>query len=101
MGSAVEGSLAPVFFEGFLVGFGLWGGSCHFVDLRGVGFVAEESTRGPRREHVQCKLDIDFLRLVLQLQEDITGRCDLLLPFSQFQHHLLSILNDFEMRYYK
>lgn len=83
------------------MGFGLWGGCGHFVGLGGVGFVAEESTRGPRSEHVECKLDIDFLRLVLQLQEDITRRCDLLLPLSQFQHHLRSILNDFEMRYYK
>ena len=97
MGSAVECSLAPVFLERFLVVFG-FGRCCgHLVHLGSVGFVAEESAGRPRREHVQRELDINLFRLVLQLQEDVTRRGHLLLPLSQFKHHLLSILNDFEM----
>lgn len=98
MRGAVEGSLAPVFFEGFLGGFGLWRSRGRFVDLGGVGFVAEESAGWPRSKHVERELEIDLFRFVLQLQEDIARGGDLLLALAQFQHHLLSFLNDFEMR---
>lgn len=72
MSSAVECGLTPVFFEGFLVGFGFRSGSCVFVNLSGVRLGAEESTGWPRSEHVQGKLDVHLLSLVLHLQEDVT-----------------------------